>query len=202
MTSEASPQTMTRRARSEAGQGIVEMAIVLPVTVLIALGVVELSYALLHEHILSKVSREGANLISRDVSLLDAGTALQKMETPPVDFTNGSRVIFSVLKKGATVGTPNYDRIILYQRHAVGPIAAASSLTTQGGGAFGPAPDFQAINSDNDTNLRITNLPANLDIVRGGLLYVAEVFTDHEVLTPLHRFGVTVPPRLHSVAFF
>lgn len=191
-----------RRARSEAGQGIVEMAIVLPVTVLIALGVVELSYALLHEHILSKISREGANLISRDVTLLDAGTALRKMQTPPVDIDSGSRVIFSVLKKGATTGTPNYDRVVLYQRYSLGSISAASTLTTAGVGAFGPGPDFQALNSDTDTNLRITDLPPTLNIPRGGLLYVAEVFTDHEVLTPLHRFGITVPPRLHSVAYF
>ena len=191
-----------RRARSEAGQGIVEMALVLPVTVLVALGVVELSYALLHEHILSKVSREGANLISRDVTLLDAGTALRKMQTPPVDLDSGSRVIFSVLKKGATVGTANYDRVVLYQRYAVGSISAASILNTAGAGVFGPAPDFQAVNSDTDTNLRISDLPAELNIPRGGLLYVAEVYTDHEILTPLHRFGITVPPRLHSVAYF
>jgi hypothetical protein len=191
-----------RRLRSEAGQGIVEMAIVLPMTVIVALGVVELSYALLHEHIVSKVSREGANLISRDVTLLDAGTVLTKMETPPVNFADGSRVIFSVLKKGATTGTANYDRVILYQRYAVGSIAAASTLTTQGTGAFGPAPNFQAFNSDTDTSLRITNLPANLNIPRGGLLYVAEVFTDHDVLTPLHNFGIVVPSRLHSVAYF
>lgn len=193
---------MMRRAGSEVGQGIVEMAIVLPVTVLVALGVIEISYALLHEHIVSKLSREGANLISRDVSLQDASTVLAKMETPPVDFTSTSRVIFSVLKKGATTGTPNYNRVILYQRYTIGAIGASSTLMTQGNGAFGPAPDFQAFNSDTDTNLRITNLPANLNIPLGGLLYVAEVFTDHQTLTPLHQFGITVPPRLHSVAYF
>jgi len=178
------------------------MAIVLPVAMLLALGVVEVSYALLHQHILSKISREGANLISRDVTLLDAGTALRNMTTPPVDFDNGSRVIFSVLKKGETLGTANYDRIILYQRYGVGALAVSSILQTAGNGSFGPAPEFQALNSDNDTNLQITNLPPNLDIVRGGLLYVAEVFTDHPVITPLDRFGVTVPSRLHSIAYF
>lgn len=192
----------TSRCASQAGQGLVEMAIVLPVAMLLALGVVEVSYALLHQHILSKISREGANLISRDVTLLDAGTALRNMTTPPVDFDNGSRVIFSVLKKGETLGTANYDRIILYQRYGVGALAVSSILQTAGNGSFGPAPEFQALNSDNDTNLQITNLPPNLDIVRGGLLYVAEVFTDHPVITPLDRFGVTVPSRLHSIAYF
>ena len=64
------------------------------------------------------------------------------------------------------------------------------------------SPDFKANNSDTDANLRITNLPANVDITRGGLLYVAEVFTNHAPLTPLNKFGVTVPPTLRSIAFF
>jgi hypothetical protein len=31
---------------------------------------------------------------------------------------------------------------------------------------------------------------------------VAEVFTNHAPLTPLDKFGVTVPPTLRSIAFF
>jgi len=90
----------------------------------------------------------------------------------------------------------------LYQRYEVGSISAPSTLNTAGAGVFGPAPDFQAVNSDTDTNLRIVDLPATLNIPRGSLLYVTEVYTDHELLTPLHNFGITVPPRLHSVAYF
>jgi len=119
-----------------------------------------------------------------------------------VDFTNGSQLVLSVLKKGAVVGSANYDKIVLYQRYAIGTLGTASTLTTAGTGTFGPAPDFRAANSDTDTNLRITNLPANVDITRGGLLYVAEVFTSHAPLTPLDKFGVTLPPTLRSIAFF
>jgi hypothetical protein len=194
---------MTRFSRiaSDRGQGLVEMAILLPVVMMVALGVVDVSYALLDQHIVSKVSREGANLISRDVTLFDAGNVLKKMQIRPVDIDTNTRVIFSVLRKGSNSGTPNYDRVILYQRYAVGAISASSTLQTSGG-SFGPSPDFQAINSDADTGLRILSLPANLDVARGSLLYVAEVFTNHELLTPLDRFGITVPSRLHSIAFF
>jgi Flp pilus assembly protein TadG len=96
------------------------------------LGVVEVSYALLDQHVVTRLTREGANLISRDISLLDAGVAMQTMNTRPVDFANSSKVIFTVLKKGATVGSVNFDRVILYQRHQVGPLADASTLTTAG----------------------------------------------------------------------
>jgi hypothetical protein len=38
--------------------------------------------------------------------------------------------------------------------------------------------------------------------VRGGLMYVTEVFTQHNLITPLNRFGVTVPNNLYSIAYF
>jgi Flp pilus assembly protein TadG len=191
-----------RPASSEAGQTLVEMAFVLPITLMVSLGVVEVSYAVLHQHVISRISREGANLISRDVTLLDATTALKTMSTAPVDFTDGSELILSVLKKGSTPMTANYDKVVLYQRYTIGTLGVASTLTTAGSGTFGPAPDFRAVNSDTDTNLRITNLPANVDLSLGGLLYVAEVFTQHAPLTPLDKFGVTVPPTLRSIAYF
>ena len=197
------PRTWLRRpASSEKGQTLVEMSIVLPIVMMVSLGLIEVSYAVLHQHVISRITREGANLISRDVSLLDATNALKSMSTTPVDFTDGSQMVLSVLKKGSVVGTANYDKVVLYQRYAIGTLGASSTLTTAGPGTFGGAPDFRAANSDTDANLRITNLPANVDMTRGGLLYVAEVFTQHAPLTPLDKFGVTVPPTLRSIAYF
>ena len=190
------------KPRGEQGQTMVEMAIVLPIITMMSLGVMEVSYAVLHQHVVSRITREGANLISRDVSLLDATNALKNMSTAPVDFADGSQLVLSVLKKGSVVGTANYDKVVLYQRYAVGTLGTASTLATAGPGSFGGAPDFKASNSDTDANLRITNLPANVDITLGGLLYVAEVFTNHVALTPLNKFGVTVPPTLRSIAYF
>jgi Flp pilus assembly protein TadG len=181
---------------------MVEMAIVLPIVLMVSLAVVEVSYAVLHQHVISRITREGANLISRDVTLLDTSNAIKKMTTTPVDFTNGSELVLSVLKKGAIVGTANYNKVVLYQRYSIGTLGSSSTLTTAGNGVFGPAPDFRAANSDTDANLQITNLPANVDLSTGGLLYVAEVFTNHAPLTPLDKFGVTVPPTLRSIAFF
>jgi len=52
------------------------------------------------------------------------------------------------------------------------------------------------------TKLLTRSVVSRRDITRGGLLYVAEVFTNHAPLTPLNKFGVTVPPTLRSIAFF
>jgi hypothetical protein len=194
---------LRRRLAGERGQSLVEFAFVLPLLVVLALGVVEVSWALLDHHVLTKLSREGSNLISRDTSLHDAATAMRSMSSRPLDFDDGSRLVFSVLKKGATSGTTNFDKVILYQRHEFGSLAGVkSALATRGSGAFRGAPEYEAINSDVDARLQVTNLPANLVLVRGGMLYVTEIFTRHPAITPLDRFGVTLPDTLYSVAYF
>jgi Flp pilus assembly protein TadG len=195
----------TRRQRFAAcpGQALVEFAFIVPLLVVLALGVVEVSYALLDQHVVTKLTREGSNLISRDTSLQDAATAMKSMSSRPLDFNNGSRLIFSVLKKGATTGTTNYDKVILYQRYEYGTLSGVkSALQTKGSGAFRGAPEYEAINSDTDASLQLSNLPANLTMVRGGMLYVTEIYTKHPVITPLNRFGITVPSTLYSVAYF
>jgi hypothetical protein len=81
------------------------------------------------------------------------------------------------------------------------PHAATSTLTTRGSVSFGPAPDFQASNSDTNVNLQITNLQPNL-LVPGGMLYVTEIYTTHTLITPFNRIGSIVPNQLHSIAYF
>lgn len=192
-----------RSPRSEKGQSLVEFAFLIPLATLLTLGVIEIGYALLDQHVVTKLTREGSNLISRDASLKDARIAITTMSTRPVNFSSGSKVIFSVLKKVGSVGAANYDHIVLYQRHEWGTMAGSnpSQLATTGG-SFGPEPDYVAINSDNDTSLRIVSPPAYLNIVRGGLMYVTEVYSTHDLLTPLQNFGVAVPSKLYSIAYF
>jgi Flp pilus assembly protein TadG len=106
-----------RSLRSAKGQSIIEFAIIMPIALLMTLGVVEIGYALLDHHVVTKLAREGSNLISRDVSLADAATALRTMSTSPVNFDDGSsRVIFSVLMRGAVTGTATYNQMFLEQR--------------------------------------------------------------------------------------
>jgi hypothetical protein len=191
-----------RRAADERGQSLLEFAVALPLLIVLVLGVVEVSYALLDQHVVTKLSREGANLISRDSSLLDAATALGAMSTRPVNFSGGqSKVIFSVVKRVGTVGAANFGKDVLYQRYEYGSLAASSHLTTAGTPTFGPGPDFQAANSDSNTALQLTNLAPNL-LVNGSLLYIAEMYTRHQLLTPFDRFGITVPNVLYSIAYF
>jgi TadE-like protein len=188
--------------RHDRGQSVMEFAILTPVLLVLALGVSEFGYLLLDQHVITKLAREGSNLISRNTTLQDATTVLQTIESRPVDFSTGSKVIFSVIKRGATTGTANYNQLILYQRHEYGALSAPSKILTAGGGSFGGAPDYIAANSDNNTSLRVTNVPNDLIPSPGGMIYVTEVYTTHSMVTPLSGFGVLVPSVLYSVAYF
>jgi hypothetical protein len=196
-------RSLVRRLASPKGQSIVETAMIMPLFIVIVLGVSEVGYALVDQHVVTRMTREGSNLISRDTTLQDAVQAMRGMTSRPVNFDNGSsKIIFSVLKRGETTGSANYDRIILYQRYEYGSYSGSSKLTTSGGASFGPAPDYVAVNSDNNTNLRVTNVASNLVAVRGGLIYVTEIYSRHSLITPINRFGVTVPQTLYSIAYF
>ncbi len=193
---------MKNRSCGSGGQSLVEFALVLPLILLLVLGVVEVGYALLDAHVVTKLTREGSNLISRDTTLQDAASAMRSMSSRPVNFSNGSsKLIFSVIKRGATTGTSNFNKDILYQRYEIGSLSAQSALATRGTGSFGVGPEYQAANADTDTNLQLTNLPANM-MVAGGMVYVTEIYTRHVLITPLDRFGVTVPQVLYSIAYF
>lgn len=212
MTASSSPRSDStgahrpRLLRTE-GQALVEFALVTPLVLTLVLGVVEISYGLLDQHVVTKLAREGSNLISRDASLTDAATAMRNMSTRPVDFVNApanSKLIFSVIKRGATTGSTNYNKDILYQRYEYGGLSVSSKLTTAGslGSGTFPAPDYIAVNSDSNASLRLTNLPAGLLVNPGGLIYVTEVYSKHTLITPFDHFGVTVPDTLYSIAYF
>jgi hypothetical protein len=190
------------RARHERGQSIVEFAIMLPLLLVVVLGVVEVSYALMDQHVVTKLTREGSNLISRDTSLADAAAVLKSMASRPVNFDSNSRLIFTVIRKGATTGTSNFGKDIVYQRYEYGSLAASSVLQMKGAPSFGVPPDYQAPNADTNTGLQLNGLPAGLVVGSGSMVYVTEIFTKHQLITPFDKFGVKVPEILYSIAYF
>jgi hypothetical protein len=193
--------SLKQKLLCSSGQSLIEFAIVLPIAMLLTLGVVEVGYALLDQHVITRLSREGSNLISRDTTLEEAEMAMRSIASKPVDFDNGSRVIFSVIKRGATTGTANFDKLILYQRREFGTIPGSSAIRTAGGGAFMGPPDFEAVNSDSNANLQLTNM-GGLVVVPGGMIYVTEIYTRHTPITPFDKLGIKLPKTLYSIAFF
>ena len=67
------------RINDSRGQSILEMTLVLPFLLMLALGTVEISFGMLDQHIVTKLTREGSNLISRNTTFEQAATAMQAM---------------------------------------------------------------------------------------------------------------------------
>jgi hypothetical protein len=190
-----------RQARCSRGQSLVEFALILPIIMLVVLGIVEVSYALLDQHVVTKLAREGSNLISRDTPLEQAAAAVATMSSRPVNFNSHSKLIFSVIKTGGTSNTSNFNQPVLYARYEYGTLGARSYLNTRGTGSYSGAGHI-APNSDTNTNLQVTNLPPNVGTTTGGMIYITEIYTTHTLLTPLQRFGVRIPSTLYSIAYF
>ena len=188
--------------RKESGQTLLEAALVLPIAVVVVLGTIESGWALIDFHTVTRLAREGSNLISRDVTLQDAAAAMRNMSSRPVDFNTNSKLIFSVVKKGATTGTTNYNKLYVYQRYEFGNYSGASHITTAGSGSYTGPPDYVAVNPDTNAGLQVTNLPQNLVTPVGGTVYITEIFSGHTLITPLHQFGITMPQQLYSIAYF
>ena len=191
----------TRFIRQDRGQSMIEFAVVLPLLLVVVLGLIEVSYALYDQHVVTKLTREGSNLISRDTSLQDAATALRTLSVRPVDLAANSKVIFSVVMNVGATGSSNYGQPILYQRYEYRAISGTSALSTSGG-SHGRGPDFTATNPDNDTALRVSESAGQRhhsgrrDALRDRDL------SRHTLITPFNRFGVTVPSTLYSIAYF
>jgi Flp pilus assembly protein TadG len=193
------PRYFLARLRSSRGQSIVEFAICLPLLIVLTLGVVEISNALLAQHVITKVAREGSNMISRETTLTDAGTALKNMSSAPGTFNTTTKVIFSVLMRSASGS--NVGSLVLYQRHELGNLTLPVSRL-DGTGTFTAANDYTAPNPNSDAALRVTNAPPGIASVPGGMVYVTEVYTTYTSMTPLANFGVAVPSVLYSIAYF
>ena len=193
---------MRKRFLRSNGQSLVEFAIILPFTVVLVLGVIELGYALLDQHVVAKLTREGSNLISRDTAPGNAALALKGMATRPVNFASGS--------KSDLLGDPKRrdDRDDeLRQGHPLPALRVwlwrgCKRVDHRGDRFIRTGPEYAANNADGDASLQVTNLPAGLIVSNNAMVYITEIFTAHPLITPFDKFGINVPTTLYSIAYF
>ena len=195
------PSRFCDRVRRAHGQSIVEFALTLPLFLLLCLGVMEFGYALYEDHMIVSLAREGSNLISRQSTLQEAETALLAAVRPPINFNQNGKLIFSVVKLGT--GGANLNQPIITQRRMVGTSTGNSTLGTPPTASYNGAPDYSAVNADNDAAIRVTgSLPNGLTLTAGQSVYITEIYTKHNLITPAANFGVTLPTNLYASAYF
>jgi len=185
-----------RQRRPDAGQALFELGITLPILTALVLGVIQLGYVLFQTLLVSSIAREGSNLVSRQVAIADAEMALQAM-SGIVRFDTNSTVIISVIKLG--MSGANKDQAIIAQRHTLGSIDAHSVLGDPPQSSYDIAPDYNALDADNDGSILVTGaLPNGLTLTAGESVYVTEVFTRSTSIVPF----MPLPETLYASAFF
>jgi len=138
-------------------------------------------------------------MISREVRMTDAESALRNMNATPGAFNTNTKVIFSVLMRSSTGSNDGY--LVLYQRYEFGNTSLGSSKLN-GSGTFDSTNNYTAVNPNGNTGLRVTNAPAGIAVDDGSMIYVTEVYTTYTTLTPVRNIGLPIPATLYSSAFF
>ena len=161
------------------GQTMVELALILPVLLLLSFGVIEYSRSILTKNIITNMSREGANLAARTQT--DQQTIMTAIATTadPLDMgTNGMIFITEVMGKKDGTGTVNPIVQVQY-RYVNGGYSANSMVygctTTWTGGKCTVSGDPIAdLEGDGGT---ISGMEAAIN--EGQTVYAVEVFYDY-----------------------
>jgi hypothetical protein len=169
----------TRHDRGrQRGIAVVEMALILPIMLVMLFGIIEFGRIVLIRQVMINVSREAANLASRGTPLDEAILAVQ-MSSSPLDLgADGYVILTEVVRDGA--GAARVRRQTASGAHPGG---------SRVGGVLGG----------------LANLPATPTPIppADGSLFVAEVFYHAETITPLGDLvGTFVNETFYDSAYF
>jgi hypothetical protein len=188
------------RRRHRAGQTLAEVAIVLPLLFLMIFGLIELGWAIYQSNTMRGYVREASNIISRSGTIEDAemGVIAAAAVGGPVEIgrdSETSKLILSVVTQAAT--GDNVGQPIIIQRREIGRLDEESVLGDPPASAFGPAPDYNALDPSEDGRL-VATLPEGYTLQAGQSLFVTEIYTRRERIIDVGE----LPDVLYASAFF
>lgn len=163
------------RQLAEVGQSLVELAFVVPILLLLVLGILEVSRLLETQHILSTLTREGANLASRGTPMGQAvATTRDNQEASGLGDSGG--VIVSRL----LVGTDGIPRIEAREASAGAPPSRIGGLNQPAGPYVGAG------------------------LLQGQTYFVVEMEVPYTAFTPFSNFLEIdlVPEELYDRSLF
>jgi len=164
---------MFHRQAGEKGASAVELAIILPLLILIVFGIIDFGRLFHARLILTNMAREGGSLASRDIqSASDLLTMLQAGSSP-LDLAASGQIYIWRIRAGQSEAEP--DPSIDYAASAsTGSLNVASSI--------GSGKTNLGLNSDVYQHLVFDNVNQTADI---GDITVVEVFYRYTPITPV-----------------
>lgn len=186
------------------GQSLIELALILPVLLLLALGVVDFARAIQFNNILVSMSREGANLASRTSYTPQSIIAvLNNTAEPMVMATDGMVYITRIMGRKVVTNPPCVDNPPTYcatypqVQAQTRAITGAATLPSQvwtcptswlGDGNCNPVPVWV------DPTATTATLPMTLR--DGEEVYAVETLYDYNVIV---HYVMTTGPKLYSL---
>jgi len=165
------------RRHNERGVALVELALLLPILVVLAFGVIDLGRLIHARLVVTNVSREGGSLASRDIQTGNNLITMLQSSAAPFNLQTQGRIYVTKIKAGMTLADP-LPRIDT--RLQGGNYNVSSSI----GGIVGQVPT--GLSSTMYNHLRFEPAPQNApDITE---LSVVEVFYHYRPITPLPNF--------------
>jgi hypothetical protein len=182
------------------GQTLAEVAIALPLLIVLMVGTMQVGWVLYQCHVSRKIAREGANMLSRQAGFPTTEAVIQGSQPyPGGTFNANAKLILSVVRLGT--GGQNNGLPIITSRHSIGSLGGTSQIGDPGGGSYTGAPSYNAVNPNDDTAIRAT-LPTGLNLDPGQSVFVSELFTRRSDLASMSFWNVQFPNTLYARAMF
>jgi Flp pilus assembly protein TadG len=177
-----------RNPRAAQGQSLVELAIILPVLLMLALGVVDFARAIQFNNILVAMSREGANLSARTSEPpQDIITALVSTAEPLVMNTYGMVYITQIM--GTNVNGTVEARVQAQTRAKTG----RTSLTSD---VWNSCSSWNAGTGSCNTIPAGAKATLSMSLIDGEVVYAVEMLYDYDVIV---SYVMKTGPKLYSL---
>jgi len=179
------------------GQSMVELAIILPVLLLLVFGVLDYSRYLLAQNIVVNMSREGANLASRTQESRQAIMTAIATTADPLDM-GADGMIYITEVMGVDDGTGGVDPIVQNQyKYVDGGYSSVNSIVWDECTDTGEWVSGSCTNIPNDAEADLGAIASGLNV--GQKVYAVEVFYDY---TPLTGYVIQTNIKVGSTNVF
>jgi len=182
---------MTRK-RNESGQALIEIAVLLPLLAIFALGIVDVSRAAYDAEVIKNLSGEGSNLASRGTTPANTVTAV--INDSDIPLSSSGCVIVS-----AVTCTTNSSG------QCTGYVITGQAISAQCNGNSSRVGCYPASQTCTASATVPTQVQTVLSTVPGYTVYATEVFFDYTSVTDLGNFLTTnnwLPTHLYSAAYY
>lgn len=180
------------RRDGERGAALLELALLLPLLVVLAFGVIDLGRLIHARLVVTNVSREGGSLASRDIRVGNDLIAMLQSSATPFNLQTDGRIYVIKIKAGET----RYDPLpYIDSRASGGTYSVGSSIT----GTVGDTPGGLSSTMMNHLTFRTAINTSELSEIS-----IVEVFYHYRPITPLpniiqnmfpHNGGILIGSR-------